>query len=377
MGLPAIPSPLIWINAGETSGDVHGALLMAEILRLSPSARITGMAGPAMRAAGAVAVARTEELSVLGFTEVLAKIGTIALLLRRLRANLAAARPDVVVLIDAPAFNFRVARMARDLGIPVVYYISPKLWAWRQGRARFIKEFVDRMVCIFPFEKEFYARFGVQADYVGHPLLAELARPELTAIRPDTKRIGILPGSRRGEIASLTPVFGRTAEALYDGDDSLRFAAVAAPGVAEDTLRGLWPRHVPLEVLGAEDRYAHMRGCHFLLAASGTVSMESALLGVPTIVAYKLSPLTYFLARRFVKVPYVSLPNIILNQPVFPEYLQSQANPVTLTAQARDWLDTPARLESIRRALAPLREILGPEGAAGRAAQIVLETAGK
>jgi lipid-A-disaccharide synthase len=350
---------------------------MQEILRLAPAARITGMAGPAMRAAGAVAVARTEELSVLGFTEVLAKIGSIALLLRRLKANLAAARPDVVVLIDAPAFNFRVARMAHDLGIPVVYYISPKLWAWRQGRANFIREYVDRMVCIFPFEKEFYARFGVRADYVGHPLLAELTRPELDAIQPDAKRIGVLPGSRRGEIASLTPVFGHAAEALYDRDDSLRFAAIAAPGVAEDTLRGLWPRHVPLEVLGAEDRYAHMRGCNFLLAASGTVSMESALLGAPTIVAYKLSALTYFLARRFVKVKYVSLPNIILDQPLFPEYLQSRANPAALAAQARDWLDAPARLESIRRALAPLREILGPEGAAGRAAQIVLETAGK
>jgi lipid-A-disaccharide synthase len=377
MNLPALPSPLIWINAGETSGDVHGALLMRDILRLSPTARITGMCGPAMREAGAVAAARTEELSVLGFTEVLGKIGSIALLLRRLKANLAAARPDVVVLIDAPAFNFRVARMAKALGIPVVYYISPKLWAWRQGRANFIREFVDRMVCIFPFEKDFYARFGVDADYVGHPLLGELTRPELDAIAPDPQRIGILPGSRRSEIAALTPVFGRTAEALYDKDDSLRFAAIAAPGVAEDTLRGLWPKHVPLEVLSAQDRYAHMRGCRFLLAASGTVSMESALLGVPTIVAYKLSPLTFFLAKRFVKVPYVSLPNIILNQPVFPEYLQNQATPANLVAQARDWLDTPARLESIRRALAPLREILGPEGAAGRAAEIVLGTAGK
>lgn len=377
MGLPALPSPLIWINAGETSGDVHGALLMQELLRLRPNARITGMAGPAMRQAGAVAAARTEELSVMGFTEVLGKMGSIALLLRRIRANLAAARPDVVALIDAPAFNFRVARMARDLGIPTVYYISPKLWAWRPGRARFIKEFVDRMVCIFPFEKEFYARFGVRADYVGHPLLAALTTPELDAIKPDPKLIGILPGSRRSEISSLTPVFGLAAEALYDRDDSLRFAAIAAPGVAEQTLRNLWPRHVPLEVLGAEDRYAHMRGCNFLLAASGTVSMESALLGVPAIVAYRLSPLTYFLARRFVKVKYVSLPNLILDRPLFPEFLQSQANPAALAAQARDWLDTPAKLENIRHALAPLREILGPEGAAGRAAQIVLETAGE
>lgn len=377
MDLPALPSPLIWINAGETSGDVHGALLMREILRLRPNARITGMAGPAMRSAGAVAVARTEELSVMGFTEVLGKLAAIVALLRRLKANLAAARPDVVVLIDAPAFNFKVARMADELGIPVVYYISPKLWAWRQGRAAFIRQYVDRMVCIFPFEKDFYARFGVRADYVGHPLLADLTTPELDAIAPDTQRIGILPGSRRGEIASLTPVFGKAAEALYDWDDGLRFAAIAAPGVQEETLRSLWPSHVPLEVLGAEDRYAHMRGCGFLLAASGTVSMETALLGVPTIVAYKLSALTYFLARRFVKVSYVSLPNIILDQPVFPEYLQDQATPANLARQARDWLETPARLESIRRQLAPLRDILGPEGAAERAAQIVLETAGK
>lgn len=371
------PSPLIWINAGETSGDVHGALLAQEILRRRPQTRLAGMAGPAMRAAGVEPAARTEELSVMGFTEVLAKAATVLRLLRRIRADLAAAKPDVVVLIDAPAFNFRVARMANTLGIPVVYYISPKLWAWRPGRAQFIKKYVDRMVCIFPFEPAFYARFGVRADYVGHPLLGDLTRPELDAIVPDERLVGVLPGSRRSEIHSLTPVFGRAAEILYDYDDTLRFAAVAAPGVAEATLRGLWPRHVPLTVLDAAGRYAHMRACNFLLAASGTVSMESALLGVPTIVAYKLAPLTYFLARRFVKVRYASLPNLILDQPVFPEYLQHQATPGNLAAHARDWLDTPARLAGIRKTLAPLRKILGPPGAAGRAAEIVLETAGR
>jgi lipid-A-disaccharide synthase len=319
-------------------------------------------------------VARTEELSVMGFTEVLGKLWTIRQLWQRIGRALEEQRPDAVVLIDAPSFNFRVARMAKALGLPVVYYISPKLWAWRQGRAKFIKQYVDRMVCIFPFEPAFYARFGVKADYVGHPLLPELARPELDAIVPDPHLVGILPGSRRSEIESLTPVFGAAAELLFDYDDKLRFVALAAPTVDPARLRALWPERAPLEILGSEDRYAHMRRCSVLLAASGTVSMETALLQVPTIIAYKLSPVSYFLAKRLAQVSYVSLPNIILDRAVFPEYLQHDATPANLAAAAKDWLESPPKADRIRKALAPLRELLGPPGAVERAAGIIINS---
>ena len=204
-------TPLIWINAGETSGDLHGAVLARALAARAPGLRLAGMAGPAMREAGVEAVARTEDLSVMGFTEVIAKLGTVLGLISRVKRELARRRPDALICIDAPAFNFKVIKAAVKLGIPVFYYISPKLWAWRQGRARFIRDHVDRMLCIFPFEREFYARFGVDVDYVGHPQVEELTTPRLRAVTPDPQLVGVLPGSRRREVQGLTPVFARAA----------------------------------------------------------------------------------------------------------------------------------------------------------------------
>ncbi len=380
-------TPLIWINAGETSGDLHGAALARALAARAPGLgleglRLTGMAGPAMRAAGVEPVARTEDLSVMGFTEVIARLGTVISLLSRIRRELARQRPDALVCIDAPAFNFRVIKHARKLGIPVHYYISPKLWAWRPGRAAFIRDNVERMLCIFPFERDFYARHGVRADYVGHPQVEELTAPELRAIEPDPDLVGVLPGSRRREIASLTPVFARAAAVMCARRPGLRFAALRAPGVDEAAIRAPWEAaapDTPLEILAPENRYAAMRSCAVLLAASGTVTLESALLGVPTVVAYKLSALTFALARRFVRVPFVSLPNLILrwDNPgaggVFPELLQDQATGENVAEAAMVWLDDPAAMAAVRAELAALPGMLGPAGATDRAAGIVLE----
>jgi len=370
-------TPLIWINAGETSGDLHGAALARALTARAPGLRLVGMAGPAMRQAGVEPVARTEDLSVMGFTEVVAKLGTVLSLISRIKRELARRRPDALICIDAPAFNFKVITAARKLDIPVYYYISPKLWAWRQGRAAFIRDNVDRMLCIFPFEREFYARFGVEADYVGHPQVEELTAPDLRSIEPDPCLVGVLPGSRRREIESLTPVFAQAADRMHQARTDLRFVALRAPGVDEAVLRSLWtansPPRVTLDIQGPEGRYETMRSCSVLLAASGTVTLESALLGVPTVVAYRLSGLTFALAKRFVKVSHVSLPNIILDKAVFPELLQNDATGDKVAQAALAWLQDPAAMAAVQAELAALPDLLGPPGAPDRAAGIILD----
>lgn len=366
--------PVIWINAGETSGDMHGARLARAIASLRPDARFTGMAGPAMRRAGVEPAARTEDLSVMGFTEVIAKIFSIFGLLRTIKRELIRIRPSAVVLIDAPSFNFRVAKMAKSLGLPVFYYISPKLWASRQNRALFIRDHVDRMISILPFEREFYARFGMDIDYVGHPLLDELADPSLAAIQPEPGVVCLMPGSRNSEITSLMPVFADACARIRQALPQTRFSLVRAPGIPEDQIRGLWPEALPLDIHESENRYAHMRRAQVILAASGTATLETALLGTPTVVAYRLSALTFFLAKRFVKVPFVSLSNLVLNREVFPELLQDRATGPQVAAKALEWLENPEKLNATRLELAPLHELLGPPGAPQRAAKIILSS---
>lgn len=368
-------APTIWINAGETSGDLHGGLLAQALYELRPGTSIIGMAGPAMRAAGVRDVLRSEDLSVMGFTEVLGHLPKILGLLRSIRQELKTRRPDVIVVIDAPDFNFRVIRIARELGIPVVYYISPKIWAWRESRVNFIRKNVHRLISILPFEIDFYARHGMQIDYVGHPLLDAIRTPEVMQIQPRPNRVGILPGSRRREITSLLPIFARTATLLATTDPDLEFVLPVAPGMSRDLLLQHWTSSTPVTFMESTDRYATMRSCRAILAASGTVTLETALLGVPTAVAYRFSTLTYMLARMLVRVPYMSLPNLIQGRLLFPEFLQGEVRPDVLAETLRHWIaDTPER-DRILAGMAELPAQLGGGNAISRAAALVLETA--
>ncbi|MDO9584065.1 MAG: lipid-A-disaccharide synthase [Desulfomicrobium sp.] len=367
-------APIIWMNAGETSGDLHGQLLARALREERPDARILGMAGPAMRGEGVEARLETEALSVMGFTEVLAHLPKILGLLRTLKEELTKTRPDVVVVIDAPDFHFRVARIAGSLGIPVVYYISPKLWAWREGRVKFLRRHVSRLISILPFEVEFYARHGMNIDYVGHPLLDSIRTQEILETKPRANRIGILPGSRKREITSLLPVFSRTAALLSARYPELEFVLPVAPGMDRDLITKYWACETPVTLADSSSRYELMRSCRAIMAASGTATLETALLGTPTAVAYKFSQLTYLLGRLLVKVPFISLPNLILGKSVFPEFLQHDANPSALAAAMAQWMeDTPARARVLEQ-LDILPGLLGNGGAANRAAKIVLQT---
>jgi lipid-A-disaccharide synthase len=367
-------APAIWISAGETSGDLHGQLLARALRERRPDAAFMGMAGPAMRGEGVAPLLRTEALSVMGFTEVLAQLPRIIGLLRTVKEELARTRPDVVVVIDAPDFHFRVARIAKSMSIPVVYYISPKLWAWREGRVKFLRRHVDRLVSILPFEVDFYARHGMNIDYVGHPLLDTIRTPHILDTPRNPRRIGILPGSRRREITALLPLFARAATLLSARFPDLEFVLPVAPGMDRELIADCWTSTLPVTLADSADRYELMRSCRAIMAASGTATLETALLGVPTAVAYKFSLPTYLLGRLLVKVPFMSLPNLILGEAVFPEFLQHGANPPALAAAVAQWIpDTPARTRLVER-LAALPALLGSGGATGRAASIILET---
>lgn len=364
----------LWINAGEASGDLHGSLLVRALRRLRPDLSIVGMTGPAMRAEGVTSLLRTESLSVMGVTEVLTRLPGIFGLLRTIRTELTARRPKAVVLIDAPDFHFQVARIARSLNIPVIYYISPKIWAWREDRVSFLRTHVNRLISILPFEVDFYARHGMRIDYVGHPLLDVVRTPQVLETPQKNRRIGILPGSRAGEITRLLPIFSRAAHLLSNAFPGLEFVLPAAPGVDRTLLNRFWAAPVPISIEGDAGRYALMRSCRAIMAASGTAVLETALLEIPTAVAYKVSSISAALGRRLIRVPYVSLPNLILNKPVFPELLQEDATAAAIAAHLSRWIpETRARADMLTQ-LQQIPGLLGGGDAALRAARIVLET---
>lgn len=366
----------VWISAGEVSGDLHGALLVRAMAGLAPGLRFTGMGGPAMAGAGFEPAFDIAELSLVGLTEVLAHLPRIVGLLRRMRRRMAEERPAAVVCIDAPDFNFFVVRMARRLGIPVFYYICPQVWAWRAGRVNFLKKHVQRVLCILPFEKAFLAARGLDADYVGHPLTDQIPLDELRALAPEPGRVGVLPGSRTREIETLLPEFGAAARTIAVRIPGAAFSILRAPGVDEARLRALWPADLPVEIVPPEGRYPAMRRAQVLLAASGTATLEAALIGTPAVVAYRVSALSYALGRLVVGVPNISLPNLILGERALPELLQGQANGPAIAVEALRWLTDPAAMAEVRARLARLAGMVGEPGAPGRAARIILDGAG-
>lgn len=345
---------------------------MAALAAHTPGTSFVGMGGPDMRAQGLHSLLRIEDLSVMGITEVLGHLPKIFRMLGTIKSELTTQRPDAVVLIDAPEFNFRVARYAHALGIPVYYYISPKLWAWRTGRAKFIKKYVTRMISILPFETAFYKQFDINVDYVGNPLVDAVNWDSIDHITPAPMRIGLLPGSRRKEIEPLMPEFSICADILRTHIPQLEFHCIHAPNVNPEQLQALWSAKAPLTIHPPADRYAFMRSCNMLIAASGTVTLESALIGTPTLVTYKVSRLSAAIGRRVLKVPYISLPNLIMEREVFPELLQENADGAVIARHALEWLINDNALPSIRAELSTLRTMLGKPGAPARAASVIM-----
>ena len=361
----------LWINAGELSGDLQGGALLSALREYAPedALRVVGMGGDNLARAGQENLLREEQLSVMGIVEVITSLPRIFGLLRRIRREMERIRPDAVLLIDAPEFNFRVAKIAHRLGIPVYYFIPPKVWAWRTGRVKFLKEHVRRIFSILPFEVDFYREHGMDVTYVGNPLVDLVDYESIRDVPPVQNRIGLMPGSRRKEVESLLPAFSGAAALLAERFPELEFHCIRASSFSEEYLRSLWKAPVPLVMHDGKDRYRLMRTFPCIMAASGTATLETGLAGVPTLVAYKVSPLSYQIALHVLKVKWISLTNLIMNRTVFPEHIEKDADPAPLAARMEEWLSRPEILEGIRRDLDELREKCGKPGSAKRAAE--------
>jgi lipid-A-disaccharide synthase len=377
-----MPRPEIFIAAGEVSGDLHGAALLEQLARLRPDLSAWGVGGPRLAAAGQEQAAGIEQLSLVGITEVLPRLLSIAALLRRLRGELARRRPAAVVLIDAPDFNFRLAAAARALGLRVIYFISPQVWAWRGGRIATLRRTVDLMLCILPFEERLYREAGVRAEYVGHPLV-DLVRPSASpgelratlALEPGRPVVALLPGSRRTEVRALLPALRGAAGILARRTPRPQFLVpCAAPH--------LRPLLAPLAAAPVGARLLEGRAWDALaladaaVVASGTATLEAALLGTPFVTVYRVSALSYRIARRLVRVRWISLPNLLLDQPAVPELIQDGCSPEAVAGEVTRLLDDPAAAFRLREQCARVRALLGPGGAAGRAAAAIARDVG-
>jgi lipid-A-disaccharide synthase len=379
------PGLKIFISSGEPSGELYGALLVRELRQLLPPFEVFGLGGDELAAQGARLVAHVRDLAVVGLLEVVRHLPRLRRIFRRVLAEVDRERPDLAVLIDYAGFNLRLARKLHARGVPIVYYVSPQVWAWRQGRVRTIRETVRRMLVLFPFEPDFYARAGVPAAFVGHPLVDRLRpsgdrRAGRAALGFDPARplVAVLPGSRRQEIRyNLPPLLGAVRRLMQKRPD-LQFALAAAPGLdpawLQSQLSGL-----PVPVLrGRAD--ALMAAADLALLASGTATVEAALVGTPMVVVYRVSPVSYALGKRFVNVPHYAMVNLIAGRRLVPELIQHELTPERVAEEALRLLESPDALREVEAGLAEVRRALGEPGASRRAAREVadvLSIAGK
>lgn len=377
----------ILVVAGEASGDMYGARLVEQMRRLSAGpVRFLGCAGSAMRAAGVVPVVTVEEISVHGFVEVLSHLEFIFDGFRRLVTAADQARPDMVVLIDFPDFNIRLARRLKHLSVPMVYFISPQFWAWRKGRIRALKDLVRTMICILPFEESFYREAGVRAEYVGHPLV-EMLQVELEekqfherfgveAARP---KVALLPGSRKNEIRHNLPTLLKTVERLNGLRPEIQFNlavshAVGVEFVQRELERFRRAASRPLAITLIENHTRSvLRYSNVAVVSSGTATLETALLGIPMVCVYRVAPLSWWIGQKLIDVDYYCLVNLILNRPVVPELYQSEFTPSRLETQILRLLDTDGARQTMKEEFAGLKNLLkGAHSPMERAAQIVL-----
>ena len=374
----------IGVVAGEASGDQLGAGMIRALRAAVPRVHCEGVAGPAMREAGCDAWEEADALAVMGLVEPLSEVPRLLRLRRSLIRRWSANPPDAFVGIDAPDFNLGLEIALRDRGIPTIQYVSPSVWAWRQRRIGKIARAADKVLCLLPFEKAFYDRHGIPADFVGHPLADSLPRglsPEAVRAElglPPGRLVAVLPGSRRSEVRRLAPVFVGACRRMLERQERLRFVAPAASGPLAALLREELARQGIAEAFDVLERNAHraMVAADVVLLASGTAALEAALLERPIVAAYRLAPATYLLARalRMVKVRHFTLPNLLTDEPMVPEFLQGAATPEALADAVLELLGDPARRAVITAEFAKLRDRLA-RGADRMAAAAVLELA--
>ncbi|MDX1503909.1 MAG: lipid-A-disaccharide synthase [Thermoanaerobaculia bacterium] len=363
--------------AGEASGDQHGARLLAALQRLrGGDLQPFGLGGDELIGAGLDSVAHSSEVAVMGISEALKVLPRARAIYRLLLAEVERRRPEVAVLVDFAEFNMRLARDLSRRGVKVVYYVSPQVWAWRRGRVRTVADTVERMLVLLPFEVDFYRRHGVEVVHVGHPLVDEVPLLPQRWDREEEPRppyvVSLLPGSRPSEVSRLLPILLGAAKVLAR-EEAVELRLIRAPGLpVADLERHLGSFPAPVEIVSA-DRYREVADSHVALCASGTAALETALLGTPTVVVYRVAWLSYLTGLLLVRLPFVSLVNLVLGRQAVAEMLQGDATPEKVARQALRLLRRPDRVRRMRTDFEELRRALGAPGASERAAREVHE----
>jgi lipid-A-disaccharide synthase len=370
----------IMIMAGEASGDLHGANLAREIHAQDPSVMLYGVGSKKMQESGVRMLADASEISVVGILEVLTHFGAIYRVFRKLKNFLKQERPDLLVLIDFPDFNIRLGQAAKKLGIPVVYYISPQVWAWRKGRVKTIAQLVNAMIVVLPFEVDIYKKVGVDVRFVGHPL-TDVVRSSYTqqeareqfGLDAGKRTIALLPGSRTKEIAYLLPVMLAAAGILKKRYQNLQFVLPVAHTLSEDFVRTfIAATDVPVTVVDGRV-YDVLRASDAAIVTSGTATLETGLMAVPMVIVYRVSKLSSIIGRMLIDVKHIGLVNIVAGERVVPELVQEESTPENIANAIMPMLDDQEQYSRVQNRLARIRTELGEAGASSRVASVVLE----
>lgn len=371
----------VFISAGEASGDLHAAALTRAILQRDPTVQVFGMGGDALAAAGGEVVFNYKDYSVMGFVEVLQSLPRLFGLKKAFRRLMEERKPDVFVTVDYPDFNMRVAKEAKALGIPVFSYIPPSAWAWRRGRAKAVARLATKVACIYPFAAQVYQEAGADVEFVGNPLV-DIVQPTLSpqegeafiGKRPGHPVVLLLPGSRVKEITGVLPVMLQALPKIREKRPEVDFVLQKAPSIERELLRFILASSaVPVKVVEGRG-YDVMAASDAALATSGTVTLEAALCGLPSVICYAASPLSMWIAKRMVYVKYIGLPNILAGREILPELIQEKMTPDHMAASILHFLE-PEAASAVREEMRQAVAKLGQPGAVDRTAELILETA--
>lgn len=356
----------IFILAGEASGDMHGANLASALLKINPELKLKGWGGDRMKAAGVLLEKTLDELAFMGFIEVVMNLRKIKQNFVDCKQQILDFMPEAVILIDYPGFNLRMAKWLKQQNIHVIYYISPQLWAWKESRISTIKSYVDKMLVILPFEKDFYAKHNYEVTFVGHPLLDEIERLGIQTKESDLTHVALLPGSRNQEIKSMLPIMLQTASRFPE----TKFVVCGVKHLGASYYSSFQlPENVQL-ITG--NTYKVLSQSKAALVTSGTATLETALFNVPQIVCYKGSSISYVIAKKLIKVNYISLVNLILNKPLLKELIQNELTVDNLSSELKSIIDKSKRYFEIQKGYTELHALIGKKGASDRAAKIIL-----
>ena len=374
----------IMFSAGEASGDTHGASVAKALLSKHPDATLFGMGGDLMKAAGVDIIYDIEQLGFIGIVEIIKHLPTFFKLRTFLKEAMLREKPDVLVCIDYPGFNMKLAKVAHDLGIPVVYYIAPTIWAWNKGRGKDIAKTVTKVASIFPFEAEAYQEFGVDVEFVGNPLV-DIVKPTMTreeactyfGASPEARNILLMPGSRKQGVQGLLPTMLSAAEELAKSRSDLAFFLPRAHTIPRADLETIIQKYsVPITITEGNN-YDLMQICTACIAASGTATLETALMNVPTLLIYKVAPITYGIGKLLVNIKDIGLPNIIAKRRVIPELLQGEVTVSNVCHEMSQILDNTSIYERMKLDLAKVKVDLGAPGAVQRVADVIASVAMK